>query len=372
MSLLSLSIWYAAASIWRRWQVNSDISNDAVVNSQCEHFGEKPSWTAAFAAGLRERIVWLTNTSAVVLVAVSFTALFARSWWLADICANLRIQWLIGLAAVVCLAGLQRRWRLVGLMIVAGVSHVPFVASAVSNIRQPNKESIPLFSVTTANVNTANRRYADIESELMKSGADVVAVLELSTDFHAYLQNNFVDSYPHFRIDPQNSGNFGIGLYSKIPFETARIDYFNDERISSVVAEFNVNNQPVTVIATHTLPPMGPGSFAHRNKHLRMLAATVNEIRAGLPETEFVVVGDLNLTPWSPIFTDFIDEARLNSSVAGRGVTPTWYRFNLFPFGLVLDHVLTSRTLTVRDYSVSKDVGSDHRFVTAELTLADQ
>ena len=113
---------------------------------------------------------------------------------------------------------------------------------------------------------------------------------------------------------------------------------------------------------------MGPGAFSHRNKHLRLLSERVREERTEEPDVPVVVIGDLNLTPWSPVFHDFRDDAQLIS--APHGLTPTWYRYRLFPFGLVLDHIMMSKDLVSCAYHVSEDVGSDHRFVTAHFAYS--
>ena len=152
--------------------------------------------------------------------------------------------------------------------------------------------------------------------------------------------------------------------------QLAKIDYFNDERISSIGAQLASDGRDVIVIATHTLPPMGPGSFAHRNRHLQLLADRVRQLRQAEPDVPVVVVGDLNLTPWSPVFSEFLAQAELTTSRGGLGVTPTWYRFPLFPFGLVLDHVLTTPDLSTVSYDVGDDMGSDHRMVTASFRFA--
>jgi len=48
-------------------------------------------------------------------------------------------------------------------------------------------------------------------------------------------------------------------------------------------------------------------------------------------------------------------------------VTPTWYRWPSFPFGLVLDHCLISKNVKCVSHEVGPDTGSDHRSVTVEL-----
>ena len=88
------------------------------------------------------------------------------------------------------------------------------------------------------------------------------------------------------------------------------------------------------------------------------------------PDDSVIVMGDLNLTPWSPLFRDFLIAADLHDASRGHGLTPTWYRWPFFPFGLVLDHGLASQDIVCTKRAVQGDVGSDHRPVTFEFTPA--
>lgn len=321
-----------------------------------------------FGQWLRHNICRLSAAVMLICCTMSIIALGARHWWVADTGANLRVQLMIGLAVVIVVFSLERRWSLVAMAVVAAGTHVPFVMSAIQG--PETSVATPLLSVVTANVFTANRRYSDIEAELLRSDADVVAVLELSPDLHEYLQRDFAKQYRWSRVEPKGVSNFGIGLYSRIPFDFATLDYFNDERISSIIAQFTIDGEQVQVIATHTLPPLGTRGFEHRNRHLNMLCDSVRQMQADNAGGHVVVLGDLNLTPWSPLFEDFLMKSGLQNVACGRGLTPTWYRYRAFPFGLKLDHILVSEHLACDCYRVGTDIGSDHRCVTADIGLA--
>ena len=75
-----------------------------------------------------------------------------------------------------------------------------------------------------------------VEAELQSADADVIAVLELSSGLRKHLANVFQHDYPFSLVDSQDNGNFGIGLYSRYEFESAKLTYFNDESIQSIVA----------------------------------------------------------------------------------------------------------------------------------------
>ncbi len=82
-----------------------------------------------------------------------------------------------------------------------------------------------------------------------------------------------------------------------------------------------------------------------------------------------IVLGDLNLTPWSPLFSDLEASTELTRARHGYGLTPTWYaKVGTFAMGLVLDHCLISDELECVSHRVGADIGSDHRAVIVGLS----
>lgn len=322
--------------------------------------------------GFRDRLAQFTQATGWLLCVLTLLTLTARHWWFGDLLANLRIQLAIAilLTAVIQTCLYLRKSAIVQLLLIG--LHLPWLASGLptGSVDEGSIESPPEKSlvVTTANVYSGNRRYGDIEAELLRCDSDIVAIVELSSGLAAHLSGDFRGHYPHALIEPQDRGNFGIGVYSKFPFETSSVLNFGSESIPSVAASVVCKGKRIHVLATHTLPPMGASAFEHRNGHIRKVVEHVERHRQLEPETPVVVVGDLNLTPWSPVYHDFLKSADLTSAGTGRGWTPTWYRYPVFPFGLVLDHLLMTEGLTCLSYDVSDDVGSDHRFVTSTLT----
>lgn len=303
--------------------------------------------------------------STLALAVFTALSLVARSWWVADICANLRIQWLIGIAGIAVSSILFRYWKLLTVQFAVAVLNLWFVSSTWKS--EPAASARELLTVATVNVYSGNTNFETITRLIRQQDADLVAVLELTTGLAGHLQQALSTTHPYAFVLPQNNGNFGIGLYSKHPFDSVSPRYFTDETIPSIVANVKIAEQAVTMIATHPLPPMGPGAFHQRNEHLRMLAAFVRNLQSAAPDTPVVVAGDLNLTPWSPIFADFLDAGKLQSFPRQHGFTPTWYRYNVFPCGLILDHVLATDDLKCIDQMVGPNIGSDHRMVTVRL-----
>jgi endonuclease/exonuclease/phosphatase (EEP) superfamily protein YafD len=293
--------------------------------------------------------------------------LFARMNWLADLFANLRIQQLIGLSATLLLCLLHRRPKAIAIVVVLIAFQIPWFVSASPQTGTRKSSTNTTVSITFANVVTNNTRHDDIVADLTIRNPDVIVVVELSSALASKLSSEISDAFPYALIRPQDRGNFGIGLFSKHPLRDQEAFELNVP-IESIAATVTIADQDYRVFATHPLPPMGPGAFADRNLHLKQLAKRIRSFQTQSPQTPMVLLGDLNLTPWSPIFADLERSSDLVRACEGFDVTPTWYRYPAFPFGLVLDHGLISDHLRCVSHIVGPDIGSDHRSVT--LTLA--
>jgi len=311
----------------------------------------------------------LTLTQALVFafLVATVVSLFARVHWLADLFANLRMQQLIGLSVTLLLCLLHRRPKATAIVALLIAFQIPWFVSASPQTVTDKQIRNAALSVTFANVLTKNKRHDDIIADLTSRNPDVIAVVELGSVLATALSTEISAEFPYALIRPQDSGNFGIGLFSKYPLRDQDVFELNLP-IESIAATVTIAGQDYRIFATHPLPPMGPSAYANRNLHLEQLADRIDTFRTQSPQTPVVLVGDLNLTPWSPLFADLEQSSGLHHVCERLGVTPTWYRFPSFPFGLVLDHGLISEQLHCLSHVVGPDIGSDHRSITLTLS----
>jgi endonuclease/exonuclease/phosphatase (EEP) superfamily protein YafD len=79
-----------------------------------------------------------------------------------------------------------------------------------------------------------------------------------------------------------------------------------------------------------------------------------------------LVLGDLNVTPWSPHFRALLREGRLADSARGFGWQASWPAYSL-PLRIAIDHCLVSAEFTVLRRRLGPHVGSDHLPVFVEV-----
>jgi endonuclease/exonuclease/phosphatase (EEP) superfamily protein YafD len=81
-----------------------------------------------------------------------------------------------------------------------------------------------------------------------------------------------------------------------------------------------------------------------------------------------MVLGDLNLSPWSPYFGDLLSSAGLRDSREGFGIQASWP--TAVPLLRVpIDHVLYSPEVVINHRQIGPDVGSDHLPVVVDFSL---
>lgn len=211
----------------------------------------------------------------------------------------------------------------------------------------------PTLKVLAANVWTSNRNADAVRKAIQQESPDVIALLEVDN----YWANAFPEldeDYPHRVVQPAND-NFGIDVRSRLPLDEAGIVEICELATPSVQADVLLtDSSKVRLIVTHPLPPAGTTNWQRRNDQLTALASL-----AAASEHPLLIVGDLNVTPWSPFFVDLkrngqLDDARLS----GHGLSPTWNTQTGW-IRVPIDHALTKNLDTI-DYHVGPATGSDH------------
>jgi endonuclease/exonuclease/phosphatase (EEP) superfamily protein YafD len=99
-----------------------------------------------------------------------------------------------------------------------------------------------------------------------------------------------------------------------------------------------------------------------RHRYLRHLAASLAAVEGPL-----ILLGDFNVTPWSPDYRDLVAEAGLASASGGHIATwPVWSPLLRIP----IDHVFIRGPWSLLRAARGPDLGSDHYPILADLCLS--
>lgn len=320
---------------------------------------------------------FLALLGALSLLATAFIAL-ARTYWFFELFSHFRVQ-LIATQVVLLIAFaiLRHPRRALTLALACVINAAPIreyllpvgePAAPLHTGTQSRSEAAMSSSadgdgarqairVISVNVLATNPNAAALIRVLRSAQPDIFAIVELTEPFMDALAE-FAAAWPHQMLLPE-PGTFGIGVYSRWPLDA--VDVIELEGVPAIDARIGGNEGGWHFVAAHLMPPMSSTMAELRNAQLRALAEHVRTIDAA-----HVVVGDFNLSPYSPLFEDFLRLTRLHSTLRGLGPTYTWPSF--FPLlGIAIDHVLVSDAFTVTAYSRADGIGSDHYPVVVDM-----
>ncbi|MEL6223651.1 MAG: endonuclease/exonuclease/phosphatase family protein [Cyanobacteria bacterium J06627_8] len=289
-----------------------------------------------------------------------------------ELFSHFQVQYL---AVSLLLLGLLLLLRRKGFIIV-GLFLCTVLALPVVSWYVPPKRVLPVaetdLRVLVANINTQNTSYDKVLSMIRAEQPNVAVMIETNTAWKEAL-DSLSDIFPYSSGQTQNS-NFGLLVYSTIPLTNTQIEFFGTENIPSVVTTLSVNNQPVTLVATHPLPPVRPETFRSRNRQLDLIRQYLETVSGRV-----ILAGDLNAAMWSPYYRMLERRTGLRNAREGFGVLPTWptpdtYRslpgWMTSLFLIPIDHCLVSDGLEVTGIHTGAATDSDHRPLITDVAIA--
>jgi len=259
--------------------------------------------------------------------------------------------------AVLCLvfiaAWKQWRWAALALIvaIINGAQVVPWY------VPQANATGASV-RVLEANVQTENQNTSKILAYIEKTDADILVIQEINGRWASALAP-LEHKYTYRLVHPRED-NFGIAVYSKIEIEGLKSLPLGEGGVPYIKGTIRIDGKPVELLAVHTLPPANSEYARYRNEQLILLRDLVQKT-----EHPALIVGDLNVTMWSPHYRRLMDAA-LHDARSGFGMLPTWPA-GLSPVKIPIDHVLHETELVCVSLKRGPNIGSDHYPLLAEI-----
>ena len=291
------------------------------------------------------RPVW-SWALAVLTAAPYLIGSFGRWWWAAELFTHFRLQCLALTAAAAVPLALGRRWKPLGLCAVAGLLYAaPLLGAIGAPGFQPSKAGG--LTVVTANVLTSNRNPAPLLAYLARVDPDVICLQEIDARWAADLAPLHA-RYPHRHVVPRPD-NFGMAVLSRHP---ATFQEFHRNRVTTIRAAVSTPRGGLAVWNVHTPPPAGHARAAARDAQLRFVGDLSKSDRV-------LVCGDLNCTPFSPMFDQLLFRGKLTDPRGGGYFPATWHVGR--PTAIPIDHLLPGGGAWLTGLAAGPDVGSDHR-----------
>jgi endonuclease/exonuclease/phosphatase (EEP) superfamily protein YafD len=300
--------------------------------------------------------------AAAALIA-SLLPLAARYGWVFDLATHFRVQYVVvdALLASACVFQRKPIWclALAACAVFSARPVLPYFTFGHASAATTTASG-PTIKVMSANVLFENHSSTRLLEIVRNESPDVVVLLEYTPEW-AQMVGELRASYPHHVEVPARRA-FGIALFSRYELDTGTSFMLEDK--PAIDARVRTPSGPLEIVGVHLYSPTSPWRAEMRNRQLEELAARL----AGVTGPR-AVVGDFNITPYSPYFQDWLASTGLTDTRRGRTASPSW-PVQLPLIGIPIDHCAVSREITIVAHRTLPAFGSDHYPILAELALA--
>lgn len=308
-----------------------------------------------------------------LLLIVAYTAtLGARYHWFLDMLSHFSFQYVIGAALLGTLLFIYKRTFYFVLMIVV------FTANLFEMYRHVDLESV---SATDNDLTIVqyNRRFQIFDHtdfiEWTKTNHQKfdVMILQEANAMMVRAGKDMIDLYPH-QIHEARNHSFGMVVLSKHPMLESEIVKIEAPAEIALMKNFYIrlkihpaeSSEPVSIYAVHPVPPGGRELTEQRDYEIDAVRKAIQESSA----TNVIMIGDLNLTPYSPIFADLLQNTGLKYALSSPYPYPTWPKeFGFHVYQIPIDHILHKGNLKLVEKYRGPHMGSDHYPVVATYNL---
>ncbi len=310
---------------------------------------------------LRIRLWGLLTALGFLAVLGTIAGFFGQYAWWMDLGSHFRAQYVVFFAVLAACYGLGRksRWAF-GALALAFVNAVP-----VAMFLLPLATTTPVSSASCRamliNVNTQRGSPSRVIAAIRRENPDIVVLEEISDKWVEAL-GPILESYAIRKIQTRDD-NFGIGLLSRVPCVSTQVVYMGEAEVPSILTEATLEGRRLILVATHPLPPGGPNYSAYRNEQLEVVAR-----RVAAMDGPVLLLGDLNVTPWSHYYRRFVSTSGLSDAATGRTIMPTWPTFCSLLW-IQIDHCFHSDEIDIGATRVGENVGSDHYPLIVDFAL---
>lgn len=284
---------------------------------------------------------------------LSVGGFFGAYAYLLNLASHFRLQYtIISLAGSIILLSLGRRkfsLLLLGIALLNVIEIVPLYQKPARRTGSVQAN----FSLLQANVLSENQQHQRLIHEVRRLNPNIVVLEEVTQAWYEALQP-LREEYPYV-IHTLDRSNLGVMVMSNVTLHETELIDFDDDRLPSLITELQVNGHVIDLIATHPPSPRNRKRFKLRNAQLYALARKFSH-----HPNPLMMVGDLNITSFSPVFDRFIRQVDLYDSRQGYGVQPSWPARYWLPARIALDHCLLSSSLRVKKRELLSSIGSDH------------
>lgn len=299
---------------------------------------------------------------------------------------NFAVYLFFPLPLIALIAGITRRWELIGGTILGAMGFLCFWGSLfLPRLNTPKEgNSHPSLTVMTYNILGSHGFSDPVIKVIRDQDVDIAILQELTPDLALEIQTELADLYPYQILDPQ-PGVSGMGILSRYPLEDTRVRLPLNWVGVPQVLNLDFDGTNVTLVNFHTFA-YNFSSWEAVDANLRYREAQAQTLADFAAQTAdpLIVAGDANAVDISQTYQNITSgDLRDAWQEAGFGLggtfpgstVPSSSRWRIGPWYVPqwmvrIDYIFVSPHWGVHSARVAPFDGvSDHRGVIAELVL---
>lgn len=302
------------------------------------------------------------NFTAASFLASIIVVLFYH-WWVFDLFSHFRVQYvLLGFIILPVLLWLKNYW-VAGIVAAAVIFHAFAIWPYLQGSTVVASESLPPSdTLMFANVYYVNSDLNKIADVVHKEKPELVVFAELNKMNYEKLKTMLQQEYPYSDFE-EGEDAYDLSYFAKNKPTSVEVPEFS-ENDPSFVIKYTLSKKPINIIGMHPHSPLAPEATASRDKHINAAL----EYASQLPGAT-LVMGDFNLTQFSPKFPQLLKKYNFIDTQRQFGLQPSWHADRPTFFRIPIDQVLVNNKVTVYDRHLGGSTGSDHLPVIVKVAV---
>lgn len=289
-------------------------------------------------------------------------ALLADLWWLFELFVHFTVQYaaLFGLALVI--AALARARPLVVLAAAGLAINLARIALSLASPPSSATDAASLdVRIVTYNVFLGRQDDPVVTEFFAASDADIIVLQEFPVEGIPALLAR-LPGYPYWTAEGAAMTQ-GAVILSRWPIISSAAIPLSDQPTHVTRAEIGADGHHFTLYGAHLQWPLVPRLARLRDSEADTLGRVLSMCAGAC-----LVIGDFNMTPWSPGFRGLLASGGLADCAGDQPLLSSWPTF-FAPARIRIDHCLVNKEWEVRDARQGPRLPSDHFPMVYDLRL---
>ncbi|MBD2194540.1 MULTISPECIES: endonuclease/exonuclease/phosphatase family protein [Calothrix] len=326
---------------------------------------------------MTQRIILFVATATLLILGFLSLGSYIAWFYPLELVSHFRVHYLILSLIFTAIVGILWKTRhlkskiiVLAALLLIGLNLIEVLPWYLPHAQQLAGNTTPQIRLLSFNINIQNKDDKNVINVVQDNRPDVALFLEITPNIFNTLKTGLKNTLPfNFR-----SPGGGLAIFSRLPIQDVKADNFNGKGGHNLIATLTLNQQPIKLIGTHPLVPVTRNNFHRRNLQLAALSDYIREINQPL-----IIMGDFNLTPWSPYYRRFIKKTNLHNTRLGFGILPSWPRpathvhlpnWVIPLLNIPIDHCFVSKQFRVAKIYTGSNANSDHAPLITDLVLS--